>query len=112
MVRKVSRVYQDADDETYVAEFSDGSMEMVECFNCGRKDISIVFLHLHVDSIKTPVPETVATARFESSLRNEGVNGTCWDNDCISFSTMTVSLPAAAATAASATPPGSEGPRL
>ena len=80
----------------YVVEMSDGTNEILECFNCGSKDISTVFLFLKEPSSAPRgfSAEGIAVKQFSSdpNWKDEHANGVCFDQECIYFSTCRISL--------------------
>ena len=83
----VVQITKDCDGK-YVLEMSDGSVEDLECFNCGAKDISTVCLYLTETSSATPplIPEEIRVKQFLSLWKDEHANGICYDQECIDFS--------------------------
>ena len=81
-------------DGACVTELSDGTFNVAECCNCNSFQLSKIFLHLNPKTITPPLPDGIDSKRLRnrSCDDDEYVNGVCWDEDCIGFSTASITL--------------------
>ena len=80
------------DPPSFAAQFTDGTVEDLMCFNCNNGRLSRIMIWLHADTkpVFPTLPCWLTVEVFPSIWKNDYASGICYDPGCISFSTCTV----------------------